>query len=569
MSLPKSLRPAAPASVAEIHRQVMWNRLVAVVEEQAQTLIRAAFSTAAREAGDVSAGVFTTRGEMVAQAVTGTPGHINTMAASVSHFLARRPTESLRDGDVLITNDPWLGTGHLFDFTVVTPAFHDGRLVALFASTTHVPDIGGRRAGPDAREIFEEGLRIPISMMAREGVLDETLMDIVRVNVRDPVQVVGDLLALAACNDTGRKRLSEMLREFGLTDIDALAGFVLESSARAMREAIAAIAPGVYRNRMRVDGYETPLDLVVKMTVDADGIELDFDGSSPQSAFGINVPLCYTAAYACFGIKCVVAPQVPNNAGSLGLVRVKAPAGSILNAQDPCAVTARHVVGQMLPDLVFGCLHQVVPQRVPAEGTPLWLLVLSGATSDAGAKGPGSYALTSFHNGGTGARPGLDGLSATSFPSGVKTVPVEIVEMISPLLFVSKELRPDSGGPGQWRGGLGQTLRVRNLEDQPFRFAAMLDRVVHPPRGRDAGGEGLAGRVHASGRPLSSMGAHEIAPGEELVIETPGGGGLGDARRRDPDAVLADLREGYISVAHARLAYGRTDADLAAPTPPR
>lgn len=551
-------QPAA-SSVSEIHRQVMWNRLVAVVEEQAQTLIRAAFSTAAREAGDVSAGVFTVRGEMVAQAVTGTPGHINTMAASVAHFLARFPVETLRDGDVMITNDPWLGTGHLFDFTVVTPAFHDGRLVALFASTTHVPDVGGRQAGPDAREIYEEGLRIPISMMAREGVLDETLMNIVRVNVRDPVQVLGDLHALAACNDAGRRRLSDMLREFGLRDIDALAEFVLASSERAMREAIAAIPAGVYRNRMRIDGHEAPLDLAVRMTVDAEGIELDFDGSSPQSAYGINVPLCYTAAYASFGIKCVVAPAVPNNAGSLGLVRVRAPAGCILNAQEPCAVTARHVVGQMLPDLVFGCLHQAVPERVPAEGTPLWLLVLSGQTAGTAGAAPGRYGLTSFHNGGTGARPGLDGLSATSFPSGVKTVPVEIVETMSPLLFVRKELRADSAGPGRWRGGLGQTLQVRNLEDRPFRFAAMLDRVVHPPRGRDGGGNGAPGRVHASSRALSAMGAHEIAPGEDLVIETPGGGGLGDPRLRAPDAVHDDLRAGYITDAHARTAYGRAE----------
>lgn len=557
--------PATVLGVDTVLRQVMWNRLIAVVEEQAQTLIRAAFSTAAREAGDVSAGVFTTGGDMVAQAVTGTPGHVNTMAAAVAHFLRRFPAEQLREGDVLITNDPWQGTGHLFDFTVVTPAFHQSRLVGFFASTTHVPDIGGRRASPDAREIFEEGLRIPISKLMHAGQTDETLLGVIRANVREPVQVVGDLLALAACNDMGARRLSQMMAEFGLAEIDTLARYVFDATRRAMLDAIQAVRPGRYLNRMRIDGHEAPVDLVLDMSVDDQGITLDFDGTSPQSAFGINVPLCYTAAYACFGVKCAIAPQVPNNAASLGLVRVLAPEGCILNAQDPCAVTARHVIGQMLPDLVFGCLHQAVPDKVPAEGTPLWLLVLSGTRASAGKRGT-AYALTSFHNGGTGARPGLDGLSATSFPSGVRTVPVEIVETLSPLLFVSKELRTDSGGAGRWRGGLGQTLRVRNLDDRPFRFAAMLDRVVHAPRGRDQGGDGARGRVHASDRPLRSMGAHEIGVGEELIIETPGGGGLGDPRERPLEAVLADLQAGYVSAEQAHALYQRTPDEVHART---
>ncbi|MGE3860173.1 MAG: hydantoinase B/oxoprolinase family protein, partial [Burkholderiaceae bacterium] len=354
------------ADLAEIHRRIMWNRLVAVVEEQAQTLIRAAFSTAAREAGDVSAGVFDVHGRMIAQAVTGTPGHVNTMAAAVAHFLARFPADQMSDGDVFLTNDPWLGTGHLFDFTVVTPAFHGGRMVGLFASTTHVPDIGGRPAGPDAKEIYEEGLRLPICRLQHRGQLDQTLLDVIRVNVREPVQVVGDLMALVACNDIGRRRLGEMLGEFGLNDLSALAAYIFDATARAMRAAIERLPRGRYRSEMRIDGYEKPIDLRLELSVDEQGLLLDFDGTSAQSSFGINVPLCYTAAYASFGVKCALAPEVPNNAGSLDLVRVVAPAGSILNAQEPCAVTARHVIGQMLPDVVFGALAQAVPDAVPA-----------------------------------------------------------------------------------------------------------------------------------------------------------------------------------------------------------
>ncbi|MCC6201983.1 MAG: hydantoinase B/oxoprolinase family protein [Gammaproteobacteria bacterium] len=543
------------ADLAEIHRHIMWNRLVAVVEEQAQTLIRAAFSTAAREAGDVSAGVFDMRGRMIAQAVTGTPGHVNTMAAAVVHFLARFPADQMSDGDVFLTNDPWLGTGHLFDFTVVTPAFHGGRMVGLFASTTHVPDIGGRPAGPDAREIYEEGLRLPICRLQHRGQLDPTLLDIIRANVREPVQVVGDLMALVGCNDIGRRRLGEMLAEFGLDDLGNLAEYIFDSTARAMRAAIDRLPRRRYHSEMRIDGYEKPIDLRLELSVDAQGLLLDFTGTSAQSAFGINVTLCYTAAYASFGVKCALAPEVPNNAGSLGLVRVVAPLGSILNAQEPCAVTARHVIGQMLPDVVFGALAQAMPTAVPAEGTPLWLLVVSGETTDRDGATQRRFGMTSFHNGGTGARHELDGLSATSFPSGVKAVPVEIAETVTPLLFVRKELRADSGGPGRWRGGLGQVIQLRSLANQPFRFAAMLDRVVHPPRGRGGGGDGAAGVVRTTRRTLGSMGAHDIHPDEDLIIETPGGGGLGTPAQRDRELVIRDLREGYVSAAQAEAVY--------------
>ncbi len=551
--------PTPATDFDAIRQRILWNRLITIVEEQARTLIRAAFSTAAREAEDLSAGVFDIEGRMLAQAVTGTPGHVNTMAASVGHFLARYPAHTMAPGDIFITNDPWVGTGHLFDFTVVTPAFHQDRLVGLFACTTHVVDVGGRPAGPDAREVYEEGLRIPICRLARAGELDELLLAILRANVRDPMQVLGDLMALAACNDSACRQLTQMLGEFDLSDLTDTAAFILQASRQAMLEAIRAVPAGTWHHQMRIDGYDQPIDLALALTVAEDGLHLDFAGSSPQSGYGINVPLCYTAAYASFGIKCAIAPEVPNNAGSLDLIHVAAPPGTITNALEPAAVTARHVVGQMLPDLVFGCLHQALPDLVPAEGTPLWLLVVSGQsrTPDGDSR---RFGLTSFHNGGTGARPGADGLSATSFPSGIRSVSVEIVETLSPLLFVQKALLPDSGGSGQWRGGLGQILQIRHRQGLPFRFAAMLDRVQHPPRGRDGGQPGRAGVVRAGNTPLASMGGHEIPADTDLIIETPGGGGLGDPGRRDPQHVQADLRAGYITAAGARRDYGLESA---------
>ena len=348
-------RQAARTGFSALEDQIMWSRLLSVVEEQARTLVRTAFSTPVREAGDLSAGVFDLRGRMLAQAVTGTPGHVNAMAASVGCFLRDHPVETLREGDVLVTNDPWEGTGHLNDFTVVTPAFLTGRLVALFAATSHIADVGGRGFGADANQVFEEGIRIPIGYLIRAGEVDATLMRMVRANVREPDVAQGDLYSLAACNETGCERLVAMMTEFGLDSLDDLADKIVAASRRAMLERIRALRPGTYRHRMTIDGYDEDLELVCSLVVGPDGIRIDFDGTSPQSPYGINVPVTYTRAYASFGVRCVVGSEVPNNAGSLSAIDVTAPEGCLLNAPPPAAVSARHSIGQMLPDVVLGC----------------------------------------------------------------------------------------------------------------------------------------------------------------------------------------------------------------------
>lgn len=548
--------------IAQIRMQVMWNRLISVVEEQAQTLIRTAFSTAVREAGDLSAGIFDLRGRMLAQAVTGTPGHVNAMAASVGHFLRCFPVEEMKEGDAYVTNDPWLGTGHLNDFTVVSPAFHGGSLVALFASTSHVVDVGGVGFGPDGRQIYEEGVYIPIMHLARQGEMNADLLRIVRANVREPFQVEGDLYSLEACNGTGARRLAGMMQEFGLDSIGELADYIVESSRTAMLAEVRKLPAGTYRNSMRIDGYEKEIDLVAGMKIGPDGIDVDFAGTSPVSNFGINVPASYTDAYASFGVRCAVGPSIPNNAGSLGVVRVSAPEGSILNAPHPCAVTARHVIGQMLPDVVLGCLHQVIPGRVPAEGTScLWNPVLLGGhgltDGDEEARPSTNFAINCFHAGGTGARPTKDGLDATAFPSGVRNTPVEITESIVPLVCVRKEYRTDSGGAGTWRGGTGQILAFESAEGAPFAISAMFDRCKHPPRGREGGGTGSRGRLYlGSGRELSGKGRQTVPAGDRVVMEMPGGGGFGPAHGRDPALVSKDVRDGFVSADAARERYG-------------
>ena len=546
--------------IGEIEIQILWNRLLSVVEEQAQTLVRTAFSTAAREAGDISAGVFDMKGRMLAQAVTGTPGHINSMARSVVHFLDAFPAETLKDGDILITNDPWKGTGHLFDLTVVTPIFLDGRTVALFACTTHVVDIGGLGVSAEGRQIYHEGLYIPLMHLAREGRMNEDLLGIVRANVREPVQVVGDIYALVACNETGGKRLQEMMREFNLTDLDHLGEEIISRSRRAMADIIAKLPQGSWTARMTIDGFEAPVTLVATLTISGDRVLVDFTGTSGLSRYAINCPMCYTEAYTSFGVKAALAPWIPNNTGTLDAVIVTAPENTILNAPHPAAVYARSVMGHMLPDVVYGCLDQALPNTVPAEGTSsLWNLSLLAGHGLTGMEGSAirTFNVTTFHSGGAGARPQQDGLSATPFPSGVRNVPIEITEAITPLIVWRKELRRGSGGPGKQRGGLGQRMEIANRDDAAFGIQARFERGVYPARGRSGGEAGAKGRLSlATGASLAIKGLQIIPAGDRLIVEMPGGGGYGDPFARDPALVARDVHHGLIEPDAAEADYG-------------
>ena len=532
-----------------IQRQIQWNRLIAVVEEQAQVMIRTAFSTTVREAGDLSAGVFDLRGRMMAQAVTGTPGHVNSMAESVGHFLRKHPVETMRPGDHFITNDPWLGTGHLHDLTVVTPAFRDGVPVGLIANTAHVIDVGGRGMGPDGRSVFEEGLYIPILRCFAEGRPNDTFFEFLRANSRTPVELEGDVYSLCACNDTAARRLAAMMTEFAMDSLDTLAEHIFDASLRATVAAIAALPRGTYAAEIYSDGYEAPVRLAAAMTIADDAIEVDFAGTSPLSGHGINVPPAYTRAYSCFGIKCVVAPEIPNNWASLLPFRTKIPEGAILNAPHPYPVSVRHVIGHLLPDLMMGCLHQAVPDRVMAEGaSPLWNPPMRGGPQVSGpAATTPDFEIITFNSGGTGARPDADGLDGIAFPSGVRTMPVEATENVSPLVFWRKELRPNSGGAGRTRGGLGQIIEVGGRDDAEFALNASFDRVAHAPKGRDGGADGAPGWVGLTdGTALRTKGYQVIPAGKRLRLLLPGGAGLGPAAERDPALAARDRADGMV-----------------------
>ncbi|WP_198370041.1 hydantoinase B/oxoprolinase family protein [Roseomonas rosulenta] len=548
-------------ALATIQRQIQWNRLIAVVEEQAQTMIRTAFSTTVREAGDLSAGIFDLEGRMLAQAVTGTPGHVNSMAESVGHFLKKFPAHTMRPGDHYITNDPWLATGHLHDLTVVTPAFRNGKIVGLFANTAHIIDIGGLGMGPEGRSVFEEGLYIPIVKCFDRNVPNETFFDFIRAGSRTPVELEGDIYSLCACNDAGAKRLVEMMDEFHMDSLDELGGYIFEASTRATLAEIAKLPRGTYRGEIKSDGYESSVTMKAAMTIHDDRIVVDFAGTSGLSNRGINVPPAYCRAYACFGIKCVVAPEVPNNWASLMPFQMEIPEGCILNAPRPYPVSVRHVVGQLIPDLMMGCLHQAIPDRVNAEGSSaLWNPPLRGGSQVSGqAAETEDFEIITFNSGGTGARPTKDGLDGTAFPSGVRTMPVEATENVAPVIFWQKQLRPDSAGAGRTRGGFGQVMEIGAKGDAEFAVNAIFDRVANPPKGRDGGGEGAAGWVgmnDANGTVLRTKGFQIIPKGRRLLLKLPGGGGMGDPRQRDPALVQRDVEDGLVSPEAARTVYG-------------
>ncbi len=549
-------------ALAAIRTQVMWNRLIAVVEEQAQSLLRTAFGTITREAGDLSAGVYDTKGRMLAQAMTGTPGHVNTMATAVEHFFKWYPVKDMKPGDVFITNDPWLGTGHLFDYVVMTPVFLAKKPVAIFASTCHVIDVGGVGMSARANSSFEEGTLIPHLMLRKSGVINEELLSVILANSRNPIEVRGDLLSLVSANDTGARRLIDMMTEFSLKDIDRLAEHILTQSEKATREAIRALPEGEWTYQMPLDGYESGIVLTPKLTIKGGRITIDYSGSSPASIYGINSPRTYTHAYSVFGLKAVVAPHVPNNIGSLSCFDLVTEPGTCVDPTRPSPVTARHVIGQMLADAVFGCLAQALPGKVQAESAgSIWILALSSAHEQVLAsetKGARRFQVTNVGLGGIGGRPGKDGLSTTAFPSGIGAIPVEITEAQCPLYFKRKQYLPDSGGAGEFRGGLGQVIEIANREAAPFVIsAATFDRIRNPAQGRDGGSPGRKGKAQlGSGPALKDKGNHVVPAGDSLVVELPGGGGFGLPQQRSSDAIKSDIAAELVTPAAAEHDYG-------------
>ena len=415
--------------------------------------------------------------------------------------------------------------------------------------------------GPNGSDVHDEGLFIPPVKLVDRGEVSDLLVRILKANSRSPESNEGDLYALVACCHAGGRRLLEMMREFGLSDLDTLGAWIIDTSGAAAWAAIAEVPNGVYRNEMRLDGYDFEIVLNAAMTVSDDAIVTDFAGSSSCSRHGINVPLNYAAAYSVFGIRCAVGPTIPNNAGSLAPFKVTAPEGCIVNAPFPAPVAMRHTIGQLMPDLVLGCLHQALPGRVPAEGAScMWDIPIRSAALSRLDGNATAFAVELTHNGGTGARPRADGLSATAWPSGVWGSQVEITEHTAPVRVRRRELIPDSGGAGRQRGGLGQIIELESGEGRPITLFTSVERTRHPARGRDGGADGRLGRISLrSGRSLTGKGEHVIPEGDRLVFETPGGGGYGSPLEREASEVVDSL----LGCRPDIVLYGCTSATLA------
>lgn len=540
-------------TIDPITLEVLWNRLLSVANEQQVSLMRTAFSTIVRESQDLACGVFDSRGNMIAQSLTGTPGHINPMATSVRHILKEYPPETLSEGDVLITNDPWMTAGQLNDFTVLTPVFRKGKIVGYFGNLCHAADVGGRSLSGESHEVYEEGIRIPITKLFVKGEPNSELLKFIRANVRTPDETVGDLYAQTSCNAVGARSLLQMMDEFGLESIDPLADAIIERSERAMRDAIRALPKGSHEHEVWSDGFEEPIKIKVKVTVAEEDIYIDFAGSSPQSRRGINVVMNYTHGYASFAMKAVVSPDVPHNEGSFRPVHVSAPEGSILNCKEPAAVGARHLIGHFIPSAIFGALSKALPDKVIAgSADPIWLIMWRGTWPDSDE----TFMSALFQVGGMGARPNKDGLNTTGFPSGVAGVPAEVIETLSPMVQYQRVLRTDSGGPGKYRGGLGQATSFGYRGDKLFGVSAMADRTRFQAQGLAGGKPGALGEYNSGGKPLQPKAVLWFEPDTIVNLNPAGGGGYGNPFERPIELVLNDVVNGYVSIEGAERDYG-------------
>ena len=524
---PASKRAERAIVMDPIELEICWQHLIATVNEQAKALQRSAFSPIVREAGDLANAVFDRRGRMVAQAVTGTPGHINSLAMAVVNILEQYPIDELEPGDVLITNDPYKTAGQLLDVTVLVPVWRNGRLIALFGSTIHHTDVGGYGIGAGGRDVFEEGLWIPIVKLMRQGERNDDVWRFILSNVRQPDHMAGDLHAQMASGEIGAQRLNALCDRHGLDDIEALADEIIERSEAATRAGIRELPAGTHHASALLDladGSEIEIRCALTVDPEAGRIVVDYTGSADASPWGINVVRNYTHAYTTFTVRSVLSPDIPNNHGSLAPIEVVAPEGSIVNAVSPQPCTARHVVGMFLPNALLKALAQVKPEQSMAEGSgAVWTMQVNGTDDD------GRPFITAMftYAGGVGARAAKPGLDACSYPTGVAAVPIEVVEASAPIRFTTKALRPGSGGAGRQTGGLGQTIEFTVDTSRPWQLNAVTSRLAEAPQGIFGGEPGAAGRFSVNGEAVTTQARITLQPDDVVRLDLPGGGGYG------------------------------------------
>lgn len=533
----------ASATFDPIMLEVIRTRLTSIVDEAAKVIVRTSFSMLLNEANDYACVLTDERGFLLAQNTASLPPFIGTLPGTVRYMLEGIGSENMRPGDVLITNNPWMGSGHLNDVSLVKPIFYQGRLVAFAATDAHVPDIGGKIRSVEPREIFEEGFHIPRMKLLNEGIPDESLLMLLRTNVRTPDQTVGDLFAQVGALGVMEQRVTRLMDDYRLASLVGFGDELFRRSEQAMRNAIRAIPNGIYNYEMQTDGLDEPFLFKVALTVGEDHIEADYSGSSPQQPRGINVVLGYTYAMTAYAIKCALLPELPNNEGMLRLISAKAPEGCIFNAQFPASVGGRICSGDYVPTLVFGALCNVIPERVIAgSGSPLWSMVMTGAQKDGSL-----FANVLFFNGGMGATALKDGGNCLSFPNNVSSTPVEVIERDTPFFVHYKRLRPNPDGAGKFRGGLGQDILLECESDSPISSVFLAEHTRFPTPGLSQGNHGGLGDMKINDVSIDTRRLHVLNKRDRLLIRTPGGGGYGDPRERDDQLAARDQALGYRS----------------------
>ncbi len=555
------MAPKSPRNLNAVEIELLWRRLITAVDEAATTLVRTSFSSVIRDFHDYACAVFDRGGRMLAQSTHSTPGLLGILPFTIPNFLRHTRFAQARPGDVFITNDPWQASGHLIDITIATPVFRGAALVGYVLCVVHHLNVGGRLATLEGRDIYEEGLQIPIIPLYREGKAEESVFELIRANVREADKVVGDIRAQVAATHAAAHRLVAIMDDAGLDGLERLGDEIISRSESSMRRAVRELPNGEFASSMiltGVTGLAQPITLALKLAIRGEDVVLNYAGSSPQVPRAINVSLNMTRSYSVYPLKCLLDPGVPNNEGCLRPIQVHAPSASVLNAVFPAATWGRTVLAHFLPELIMQALAKAVPERVLAGSgsTPLWYGNFTGRYKD----GRTFYAVVTF-NGGLGARGGRDGISCLSYPANVASIPLEIIESDAPIVFEEKMFAPSSAGAGRQRGGFGQRVVIRLPEwvediDGPLVAGVRGGRFGVPVYGLHGGSDVAEPVAELDGKRIELGSRIEMRPGSALVLLVPGGGGIGDPKSRAADAVAEDIADGLIDAAEAERVYG-------------
>ena len=545
--------------------QILWNRLITIVDEAATGLMRTAYTPSVKEYHDFCCALFDTNAQMLSHSTVTTAGFLGIVPEVMRNFLKKHPPESLQPGDAIITNDPWIASGHLIDISIASPIFHRDRIVGYTLCIVHHLDMGGRMSTLESKDMYEEGLKIPILKLFEAGKVNETVFEFMRANIRVPDKVLGDVRAQLVANNVCTRGLKALLDEYDLDGLEELGAEVIHRTESSLRRKIAALPDGAYRNDVvlpKIPGCDDEIEVKTLVTVAGDEVIIDYSGSSGEVGAAINCSYNMTRSYTAYPIKLALDPHVPNNDGGLRPIKVIAPEGTVINSRPPAATWGRTMISHLFPEIVFAAMENIMPENILASngGSPANEVYLHGRHPDGR-----SFMAIAQHSGGFGASARYDGYSCLCFPNNTRNIPVEVTENEARMYYVRKELRTDSGGPGRNRGGVGQEVEFCILDggtelardvESSVRLSGRTEDGTFPVFGRRGGQNGRGSGMWANDQPVDHGIYRRLAPDDRVRFVLSGGGGYGDPLEREPERVLADVEQGYVSIEQAEIDYG-------------